>query len=160
MLHFYAVERLVFYALFECDDDGAHVCGFFSRDTEQPEQVLWDLVVLPPYEGMAYGQFMISLSYELACRAGVPGGPYEALEPRIEWEFKKYQRKAVAQAIQEGCEDPREIATRTGIREQDVIDVLECSNGFATVKSRSTFQLQPDMLVWRSENRRHQGAEK
>jgi hypothetical protein len=123
MLHFNAVESFDFYALFECDDQGAHICGFFSKNLEEPESVLCDLVILPPYHKRSFAFLMISLSYEMAHRLRTPGGPSGPLNPGEANVFRRFWRIAISAAVRDGLVDPDDIALRTGIR---FLDVLAC----------------------------------
>jgi GNAT superfamily N-acetyltransferase len=124
ILHYYDVEPLLFYALFECDGGGAHVCGFFSRDGGDPGEAFWDLVVLPPYARRAYDRLLVSIAYSLARRARAPARPHCPIPPAYLRPLLLFWRGAVAAALEDGLAQPGEIAAATGICEADVRRVL------------------------------------
>ena len=70
----------VFYVLAEVDAAGAHPVAHFSKEklSEAGNNVAC-IVTLPPHECKGYGRRLIALSYELAHREAVLGGPEKPL---------------------------------------------------------------------------------
>ena len=64
---YYDVDLFLFYILCECDERGAHIVGYFSKEKHSEEGYnLACILTLPPYQRKGYGKFLISMSYELS----------------------------------------------------------------------------------------------
>ena len=64
---YYDVDLFLFYVLCECDDRGAHMVGYFSKEKKSEEGYnLACILTLPAYQRKGYGKFLISFSYELS----------------------------------------------------------------------------------------------
>lgn len=57
---YFDVEPFFFYVLTECDSDGCHIVGYFSKMKESPNDYnLACITTLPPYQKRGYGRFLI-----------------------------------------------------------------------------------------------------
>lgn len=57
---YFDVEPFFFYVLTECDADGCHIVGYFSKMKESPKDYnLACITTLPPYQKKGYGRFLI-----------------------------------------------------------------------------------------------------
>lgn len=171
LIRCYDIESFIFYPLFECDQHGAHFCGFFSKNINNPDQVLWDIMVLPIYHKRSFSLLMISISYELARRSGVPGYLRCPMDPKNLIVFQYFWRTTIANAVRSGIVDPDVIAMTTGIGEEDVWDVLEeldCLRDDGEKKmvdpmalplmdSRVNQPFQKGMLIWAPEKVTREG---
>lgn len=64
---YYDVDLFLFYLLCECDDRGAHVVGYFSKEKKSEQGYnLACILTLPAYQRKGYGKALISMSYELS----------------------------------------------------------------------------------------------
>lgn len=64
---YYDVDLFLFYVLCECDEHGAHIVGYFSKEKASEEgHNLACILTLPAYQRKGYGKFLISFSYELS----------------------------------------------------------------------------------------------
>ncbi|KAL5164966.1 putative MYST-like histone acetyltransferase 1 [Glycine soja] len=77
---YYDVDLFLFYVLCECDDQGCHMVGYFSKEKHSKESYnLACILTLPPYQRKGYGKFLIAFSYELSKKEGKVGTPERPL---------------------------------------------------------------------------------
>ena len=121
---FYNVSQFIFFVLCKCDENGAHVVSFFSRDIRWLDKnILACILVLPPYQREGYGRLMISIAYEMARRAGVVGGPEKPLSDLGKKAFQAYWKETI-------------IATMFAHS-----DKIKCVDDFMTISSISKIDL-------------------
>ena len=130
-LHF-DVEGFFFYVLCECDENGAHIAAFFSKEfVSDAGNILACIVVLPPYQKKGYGRTLISLSYELAKREKMSGTPEHPLSDLGKIAFLSFWKDAILRVLykEKGkIHCVKDIIVRTGIMEYDVMKALETLN--------------------------------
>ena len=64
---YYDVDLFLFYVLCECDERGAHMVGYFSKEKRSEQGYnLACILTLPAYQRKGYGKALISMSYELS----------------------------------------------------------------------------------------------
>ena len=64
---YYDVDLFLFYVLCECDERGAHIVGYFSKEKKSEQGYnLACILTLPAYQRKGYGKALISMSYELS----------------------------------------------------------------------------------------------
>jgi histone acetyltransferase MYST1 len=64
---YYDVDLFLFYVLCECDERGAHMVGYFSKEKKSEQGYnLACILTLPAYQRKGYGKALISMSYELS----------------------------------------------------------------------------------------------
>ncbi|OHT08220.1 putative MYST-like histone acetyltransferase 1 [Tritrichomonas foetus] len=126
---YYDVEKFSFYLLCECDDDGCHLAAYSSREVDTEDQnVLACIVVFPPFQKRGYGRLLISLSYEIARRKRMPGGPERPLSDLGQRAFTSFWRDKIVEMLRD---HPGAISTienlveLTGIAEEDIKNTLE-----------------------------------
>lgn len=129
---FYDVEGFNFYVLCECDENGAHIAAYFSKELASIEgNVLACIVALPPHQKKGYGRLLISISYEIAKREHRSGGPERPLSDLGKIAFHSYWRDTLTEVLRDHI---KEIATLddlvriTSIARADIIDVLKEMN--------------------------------
>lgn len=124
---FYDVEGFTFYVLCKCDNEGAHIAGFFSKENCcEDDNILSCIAVLPPYQGCGYGSFMIALSYELSKRCCKLGSPEHPISDLGRAAFHSYWKRSIAKAFV--CSDVaslNDIMKMTWIAKNDLIEVLK-----------------------------------
>ena len=112
----------------EVDAKGAHIVGYFSKEKRSADNYnLACILTLPPYQRKGYGSFMISLSYEMSRRLGVPGSPEKPLTDLGALSYRYYWKYAVLRYILDADKplSVRSIAMETGICTEDVTKTLE-----------------------------------
>ena len=145
---YYDVEGFYFYVLCECDENGAHIASYISKELySDAGNVLACILVLPPYQKKGYGRTMISLSYELAKRQKKCGTPEHPLSDLGKIAFRSFWKDAIIRTLYKYKDDIHSISdiiVRTGIMENDVISTLSAL-GFITTDSKGNKLVSP---VW------------
>lgn len=63
---FFDVEPFLFYVLCECDQYGAQVVGYFSKEKESLDNYnVACILTLPPFQRKGYGTFLIAFSMHM-----------------------------------------------------------------------------------------------
>lgn len=147
---FYDVEGFLFYVLCECDEKGAHIAAYFSREIYSEEgNVLACIVALPPYQKRGYGRLLISLSYEIAKRQHRSGGPERPLSDLGKIAFHAYWRDTLVETLKNHWRDVTsldDLIKLTSISRDDVIDVLRELKCVTKGKGEYELCIQKDTL--------------
>ncbi|EAY05379.1 MOZ/SAS family protein [Trichomonas vaginalis G3] len=124
----YDVDGFVFYVLCECDDDGAHVAAYYSRETASQNNILACITTLPPYQKKGYGRILISLSYEIAKRQFKVGGPERPLSDLGRKAYRAYWHDTILETLRDHRDEIKSVenlSTLTSIQNDDVIIALK-----------------------------------
>ncbi|OHT07964.1 MOZ/SAS family protein [Tritrichomonas foetus] len=147
---FYDVEGFLFYVLCECDENGAHVAAYFSREIVSDEgNILACIVALPPYQKRGYGRLLISLSYEIAKRQHRSGGPERPLSDLGKIAFHAYWRDTLVETLKTHGRDIStldDLVRLTSISRDDIIDVLREMNCVSKGKGEYELYIQKESL--------------
>lgn len=77
---YFDVDSFIFYVLVKVDQEKrTSIIGYFSKDSDCPQNNLACILVLPPYQKRGYGRFLISFSYEISKLCGQVGSPEKPL---------------------------------------------------------------------------------
>ena len=148
---FYDVEGFMFYVLCECDEKGAHIAAYFSRELKSEDgNVLACIVALPPYQKKGYGRLLISLSYEIAKRQHRSGGPERPLSDLGKIAFHAYWKNTLVEVLKFYGRDIHtldDLVRMTSISRDDVIDVLREMNCVSKAKGEYELMIQKESLV-------------
>ncbi|KAH0788914.1 MOZ/SAS family protein [Histomonas meleagridis] len=148
---FYDVEGFIFYVLCECDENGAHIAAYFSREINSDAgNILACIVALPPYQKKGYGRLLISLSYEIAKRQHRSGGPERPLSDLGKIAFHSYWRDTLVELLKDHSKEMislDDIVMMTSISRDDVIDVLREINCVSRAKGEYELMVQKDSLM-------------
>jgi histone acetyltransferase MYST1 len=148
---FYDVEGFVFYILCHCDHDGAHVAAYFSRELASDDSnILACIVVLPPYQKNGYGRLLISLSYEIAKRQRVIGGPERPLSDLGRRAFRSYWRETLLDLLRaraKAIQSLDELEKITSIQTDDIVDVLRDIQCVVYVKGEYELSINKEALA-------------
>ena len=147
---FYDVEGFIFYVLCECDQTGAHVAAYFSKEIDSAEgNILACIAVLPPYQKRGYGRLLISLSYELAKRQHKSGGPERPLSDLGKIAFHAYWRDTLIETLRDRIRDISsldDLVQLTSISRDDIIDVLRELKLVSRGKGEYELYIQKEIL--------------
>ena len=126
---YYDVECFSFYLLCECDENGCHLVGYSSREVNSEDHnILACIVVFPPYQHKGYGTLLISLSYEIARRKHLPGGPETPLSDLGYIAFNSFWKEKLLEVLKNHSNvitSIENLVELTGIAEDDIKNVLE-----------------------------------
>ena len=120
------VAPFLFYVLAEVDAAGAHPVAYFSKEklSEAGNNVAC-IVTLPPHQRKGYGRWLIALSYELARREAVLGGPEKPLSDLGALSYRAYWAGALLDLLAaHPTLAPRDLSLLAGIALPDVLSTL------------------------------------
>ena len=144
---FYDVEGFLFYVVCECDEKGAHIAAYFSKEVNSAVgNILSCITTLPPYQKKGYGNLCISLSYELAKRSRVSGGPERPLSDLGKIAFHAYWRDVILDLFKTRYEEITtldNIVMLTGIDKNDIVETLKEFN--CVTKAKGEYELSIDI---------------
>ena len=125
---YYDVDLFLFYVLCECDDYGAHVVGYFSKEKASEDgHNLACILTFPAYQRKGYGKFLISFSYELSKIERRVGTPERPLSDLGLVSYMSYWTRTVLNLIKDcdGDISIQDISEISRIRQEDIIRVLQ-----------------------------------
>lgn len=128
---YYDVDFFLFYVMCECDERGAHVCGYFSKEKFSEEGFnLACILTLPAYQRKGYGKFLISFSYELSKIENKVGTPERPLSDLGLVSYRGYWTRVLLSILKdcEGSISIKDLSERTMIKIDDIISTLQHLN--------------------------------
>jgi len=112
----------------ECDERGAHITGYFSKEKFSEEGCnLACILTLPAYQKRGYGKFLISFSYELSKIEKKIGTPERPLSDLGLVSYRGYWTRTLLSILRER-EDSisiKELSDLTMIKPDDIISTLQ-----------------------------------
>lgn len=142
------VAPFVFYVLTEVDAAGAHPVAYFSKEklSEAGNNVAC-IVTLPPHQRKGYGRWLIALSYELARREAVLGGPEKPLSDLGALSYRACWSNAILDLLAEQPTlTPRDLSLLAGIALPDVISTLSALGLVSFYKGQQIVSADPSQL--------------
>jgi len=125
---YYDVEPFLFYILTECDTDGHHIVGYFSKEKQSAEHYnVACILTFPQYQRKGYGNFLISLSYELTKLEGKVGSPEKPLSDLGKVSYRSYWTKILLKLLEDEETHKltiKELSAKTAIKPEDIIGTL------------------------------------
>lgn len=144
------ISHFKFYVLCEVDEYlNHHIVGYFSKEKQSSNNYnLNCILVLPPFQKRGYGKFLISVSYEISVRDGIPGSPEKPLSDLGKISYRSYWAYVILKLLQEKVDSIPDISNEninselgllrcisidrisniTGICKEDVILTLNAFN--------------------------------
>ena len=134
----YDVDHFSFYVLAECDRKGFHIIGYFSKELDSPDGYnLACIMTLPPYQKQGYGNFLISLSYELTKHDGKTGTPEKPLSDLGLLSYRSFWSSKVLSVL-------TQLPTRTlTVREISAETGISCTDVCFTLRSLGIMEHEP-----------------
>eukprot|EP00891_Asterochloris_glomerata_P001111 jgi/Astpho2/1111/e_gw1.00020.9.1_t len=146
---YYDVDLFLFYVLCECDERGAHVVGYFSKEKHSEEGYnLACILTLPPYQRKGYGKFLISFSYELSKIEGKVGTPERPLSDLGLVSYRGYWTRELLKVLRSHTTtiSIKELSETTGIKVDDVLSTLQHLNLIQYQKGQHVICAAPALL--------------
>lgn len=148
---YYDVDLFLFYVLCECDERGAHIVGYFSKEKASEEGYnLACILTLPSYQRKGYGKFLISFSYELSKLEGKVGTPERPLSDLGLVSYRSYWTRVILTHIKQLGEDEaisiEDLSKKTSIRPADAIDTLQYLNMIGFQNGQHVIVAEPDAI--------------
>ncbi|KAK2079808.1 nucleoside triphosphate pyrophosphohydrolase ham1 [Prototheca wickerhamii] len=128
---YWDVDLFLFYVMCECDERGAHITGYFSKEKNSEEGFnLACILTLPPYQRRGYGKFLISFSYELSKIEGKVGTPERPLSDLGLVSYRGYWTRVLLTLLKdrEGSISIKELSDLTAFKTDDIISTLQHLN--------------------------------
>ena len=126
---YYDVEPFLFYVLTKNDRKGCHLVGYFSKEKAcQQKYNVSCIMVMPQYQKMGFGRFLIDFSYLLSRIEGQPGSPEKPLSDLGKISYHSYWKSIVLEYIAKYSEEKisiRRISQDTGMDPHDVADTFQ-----------------------------------
>lgn len=125
----YMIDNVSFLILCECDKNGAHPVGFLSRPTNWDGNIiLYEIVILPPYQRKGYSQILLSCVYEMAHRSFVIGGIGRSLTDLGKPALEKFFANKIVGLLRNKLEEIKtikDITLYTSICKNDVSETFK-----------------------------------
>ncbi|KAL4423134.1 hypothetical protein ABPG77_004817, partial [Micractinium sp. CCAP 211/92] len=125
---YYDVDLFLFYVMCECDERGAHVVGYFSKEKASEEGFnLACILTLPAYQRRGYGKFLISFSYELSKIEGKVGTPERPLSDLGLVSYRSHWTRVLLNILKqtEGAISIKDLSDMTMFKTDDIISTLQ-----------------------------------
>ncbi|KAK9867820.1 hypothetical protein WJX84_004712 [Apatococcus fuscideae] len=125
---YYDVDLFLFYILCECDERGAHIVGYFSKEKSSEEGYnLACILTLPAYQRKGYGKCLIAFSYELSKLEARVGTPERPLSDLGVVSYRSYWTRVLLKVLRdhEGSISIKGLSDMTAIKTDDIISTLQ-----------------------------------
>lgn len=146
---YYDVEPFLFYIMTECDSQGCHVIGYFSKEKDSPDDYnLACILTLPPYQRKGYGKLLIQFSYELSKKEEKVGTPEKPLSDLGLLSYRSYWTQVLLEVLRKhkGNISIKEISRMTAIKTEDVISTLQSLNLIKYWKGQHIISVTPKII--------------
>jgi histone acetyltransferase MYST1 len=143
------VDPFLFYVMCECDERGAHIVGYFSKEKETDAHCnLACILTLPSYQRKGYGKFLISFSYELSKLEDKPGTPEKPLSDLGLRSYRNYWTRVLLNILKdhEGPISVKDLTKLTKITNDDIIKTLQYLNMIQYQKGQHVICAAPHII--------------
>lgn len=146
---YWDVDLFLFYVMCECDERGAHITGYFSKEKASEEGFnLACILTLPAYQRRGYGKFLISFSYELSKIEGKVGTPERPLSDLGLVSYRGYWTRVLLSLLKEreGSISIKELSDLTMFKTDDIISTLQHLNLIQYQKGQHVICAAPHLV--------------
>jgi len=146
---YYDVEPFLFYIMTECDEQGCHMVGYFSKEKNSPDDYNFACILtLPPYQRKGYGKLLISFGYELSKKESKVGSPEKPLSDLGLLSFRSYWTNVLLEILRKhrGNLSIKEISNMTSIKTEDIISTLQSLNLIKYWKGQHIISVTPKII--------------
>jgi histone acetyltransferase MYST1 len=147
---YFDVDFFLFYVMCECDERGAHIVGYFSKEKASEEGYnLACILTFPAYQRRGYGKFLISFSYELSKIEGRVGTPERPLSDLGAVSYRGYWTRQLLAILRlrEGAVSIRELSDETMIKPEDIVSTLTHLGMIQYVKGQHVIAAAPHVVA-------------
>lgn len=124
---YYDVEPFLFYVMTECDSEGCHFAGYFSKEKKSPLNYnVSCIVTLPIFQRKGYGQMLIDFSYLLSRKEGKIGSPEKPLSDFGLLGYRSYWKNVILDRliVRPSMITINDLSRETSITVDDLISTL------------------------------------
>jgi len=131
---YWDVDPFLFYVVCECDDQGCHVVGYFSKEKEsEMDYNLACILTFPQHQRKGYGKFIISFSFELSKIEKKKGTPERPLSDLGRVSYESHWARELLHILKKIGDDPdpssrtvsiEELSDRTAFKSKDIEETL------------------------------------
>ncbi|EFC46259.1 predicted protein [Naegleria gruberi] len=145
---YFDVEPFLFYVLCECDEEGCHMVGYFSKEKQSADgNNLACILTLPPHQRKGYSKILIGFSYELSKIEGKEGTPERPLSDLGKISYRSYWKNVLLDILQAHSGiSIKEICKMTAIKQEDVLTTLQSLNLLKYWKGQHIISVAPKIL--------------
>lgn len=146
---YYDVDPFLFYILCECDEQGCHIVGYFSKEKDSPDDYnVACILTLPPYQRKGYGNLLISFSYELSKKEGKVGTPEKPLSDLGLLSYRSYWSGVLLEILRKHNSpiSIKELSEMTSFKTEDIISTLQSLNLLKYWKGQHVISLTPKVI--------------
>ncbi|RWS28378.1 histone acetyltransferase KAT7-like protein, partial [Leptotrombidium deliense] len=126
---YYDVEPFKFYIMTECDSEGFHIIGYFSKEKNSfLNYNVSCILTFPPYQKQGYGRMLIDFSYLLTKMEGKVGSPEKPLSDLGLISYRSYWKNVILEYLSsyEGSEiSIKDLSQETAINAYDIVSTLQ-----------------------------------
>jgi histone acetyltransferase MYST1 len=143
-------DHFLFYVMCECDERGAHIVGYFSKEKHSEEGCnLACILTLPSYQRRGYGKFLISFSYELSKLEGKAGTPERPLSDLGAVSYRGYWTRVLLALLRDlpGPVSIKELSEMTRIKLEDITATLTALSMIQYQKGQHVICAAPHVIA-------------
>lgn len=133
------INEFLFYVMCECDERGAHIVGYFSKEKAPTRKYnLSCILAIPAYQRRGYGKFLVSFSYELSKIEKKVGTPETPLSDMGQVTYNSHWARTLCNILKEatGPLSIKELSDMTMFTETDITDTLKRLNLIRYIKGQ------------------------
>ena len=146
---YYDTEAFLFYVMCECDERGAHIVGYFSKEKNSDDGYnLACILTFPAYQRRGYGKFLISFSYELSKIERKVGTPERPLSDLGLVSYRGHWTRVLLNILKdrEGAISIKELSDMTMFKHDDIINTLQHLNMIQYIKGQHVICAAPHVI--------------
>ncbi|GAB4822189.1 hypothetical protein N2152v2_009235 [Parachlorella kessleri] len=146
---YYDVDLFLFYIMCECDERGAHIVGYFSKEKASEEGYnLACILTFPAYQRRGYGKFLIAFSYELSKIEGKVGTPERPLSDLGLVSYRSFWTRVLLNVLKERQDSIsiKELSDLTMFKTDDIISTLQHLNLIQYIKGNHVICAAPHVI--------------
>uniref|UniRef100_A0A7S1HGA4 Histone acetyltransferase n=1 Tax=Hemiselmis andersenii TaxID=464988 RepID=A0A7S1HGA4_HEMAN len=152
----YDTDSFFFYVICECDEQGYHVVGYFSKEKESEEDYnLACILTLPQHQRKGYGKFIISFSYELSKIEGKAGSPEKPLSDLGKEAYHSHWNRELLHTLKKIGSEPnpddrfvslQKLSEMTSFKRDDIEATLKRLQMINYYKSQAYVNVNPTLV--------------